>query len=75
MQVTITKFKAHCLELIDEVHQTHQDIVITRKGKPLAKLSYLPDVKADDYVGSLTGVGKTMADLTEPIAEVWEASS
>ncbi len=31
-------FKQGCLRLIDEVAETHGEIVITKRGKPLAKL-------------------------------------
>lgn len=72
MEVTITKFKARCLELIDEVYQTHEEIIITRKGKPLAKLSYVAEDEPDEYIGSLVGVGCTVGDLTEPLADNWE---
>ncbi len=31
-------FKAKCLALLDEVAQTHESLVITKYGKPVAKL-------------------------------------
>jgi prevent-host-death family protein len=32
------EFKTHCLQLIDEVNQSRVAIIVTKHGKPLAKL-------------------------------------
>ena len=31
-------FKARCLELMDEVARTRQEIIVTKYGRPIAKL-------------------------------------
>ena len=41
MQITAARFKATCLELIDRVAQTGEPVLITRRGKVLARL--VPD--------------------------------
>ena len=38
MQITAAKFKVTCLELIDRVAQTGEPVLITRRGKVLARL-------------------------------------
>lgn len=38
MQMPAGKFKALCLKLMDDVNQNHQEITITKHGKPVAKL-------------------------------------
>lgn len=37
-QVAAGFFKQHCLAIIDEVAETHQSVVISKRGKPMAKL-------------------------------------
>ncbi|MBE3064961.1 MAG: type II toxin-antitoxin system Phd/YefM family antitoxin [Candidatus Atribacteria bacterium] len=32
------QFKQHCLAIIDEVAKTHQPVVISKRGKPMARL-------------------------------------
>jgi prevent-host-death family protein len=32
------RFKAHCLRLLDEVAETGETIVVTKRGKPVAKV-------------------------------------
>jgi prevent-host-death family protein len=37
-QIPAGKFKATCLALLDEVQQNRQEILITKRGKPVARL-------------------------------------
>lgn len=37
-QVAISKFKATCLALLEEVRKTREPILITRFGKPVAQI-------------------------------------
>lgn len=32
-------FKTHCLEIMDEITQSGEEIIITKAGKPIAKLT------------------------------------
>ena len=36
--MAISKFKAKCLSLLDEVHKTIKAILVTRFGKPVGKV-------------------------------------
>lgn len=38
MTVTATEFKAKCLALIDQVHRSGETVVITKRGRVVAKL-------------------------------------
>ncbi len=38
MELTATEFKAKCLSLIDEVHKGGEPVIITKRGKVVAKL-------------------------------------
>lgn len=38
MRVSAERFRARCLELVDRVSRTREPIVITRRGRPVAKL-------------------------------------
>ncbi len=65
-------FKARCLALLDEVARTHSTIVVTKHGKPVAKLVPLDDVPAPT-VGSVT----LLADDDESYfsaEESWDAA-
>ena len=36
--ITATEFKAKCLQLLDEVQRSGQDLVISKRGKPVARV-------------------------------------
>ncbi len=36
--IDTTEFKAKCLVLLDEVREKHSELIITRRGKPVARL-------------------------------------
>jgi len=60
------KFKAQCLAVIDEVHNSRQEVVITKHGKPMAKLAPLRR-SADGIFGAMRSLGKIRGDLIGPI--------
>ena len=38
LEVAAGEFKARCLALLDEVAETGREIIVTKRGKPVAKL-------------------------------------
>ena len=66
------EFKARCLELMDEVRDRHVEIVITKHGKPVARLVPL-EQKPPSIFGYLRGTVTYHGDIVAPTGEVWEA--
>ncbi|HTW32539.1 MAG TPA: type II toxin-antitoxin system Phd/YefM family antitoxin [Candidatus Sulfotelmatobacter sp.] len=62
------QFKARCLAIMDEVQSKRQAIVITKRGKPVAKLVPV-EQKKDDIFGFFKGKGKIeiKGDIVSPI--------
>jgi prevent-host-death family protein len=60
-------FKARCLAIMDEVQAKRQAVVITKRGKPVAKLVPVEQEK-DDIFGFLKGKGKIeiKGDIVSP---------
>jgi len=48
--VGATEFKAKCLALIDQVHDTGKPITITKRGRPVAVLQPLADEDAKPWL-------------------------
>ncbi|HYU45394.1 MAG TPA: type II toxin-antitoxin system Phd/YefM family antitoxin [Terriglobales bacterium] len=68
------EFKARCLTLMEDVRSTREPVVITKRGKPVAKLVPLDDRK-DQFFDRLKGVIKIVGDIESPIEEdAWESS-
>jgi len=59
------KFKAHCLAIMDEVQAERQAVVITKRGKPIAKLVPVEKEK-DEIFGFLKGKIKVTGDIVSP---------
>jgi prevent-host-death family protein len=58
-------FKANCLAVMDEVQSKRVTVVITKHGKPVAKLVPINTDK-DEIFGFLAGKGKVTGDVVSP---------
>ena len=72
--ISAAVFKAQCLTLMDDVRSTRSPVIITKRGKPVAKLVPVDDPK-DDFIGRLKGVFEVVGDIESPIdpPEAWES--
>jgi prevent-host-death family protein len=61
------KFKVHCLAVMDEVHSKREAVLITKRGKPVAKLVPADkDGEKDDIFGFMAGKIKIVGDVVAP---------
>lgn len=72
-QIGAGQFKAHCLKLMDQVQQTHEELVITKHGQPVAKLVPVDADSNASIVGYMKGTVQVTGDIISPVDEVWEA--
>ncbi|TMB00224.1 MAG: type II toxin-antitoxin system prevent-host-death family antitoxin [Deltaproteobacteria bacterium] len=61
-------FKARCLKLLDEVAETGQEIVVTKRGKAVARLAPLKPKVQKGLLGSVL----KQDDLVSPIGDRWD---
>jgi prevent-host-death family protein len=66
-------FKANCLVVMEEVRKKRQPVIITKHGKPVAKLVPV-ESSEDDIFGFMKGEGKILGDVVSPAvpAEEWD---
>lgn len=72
MQIGAGQFKAQCLQLMDQVQQSRQEIVITKHGKPVAKLVPVEESAAQSVFGYLQGTVEIVGDIVSSLEEDWE---
>lgn len=72
--VSATDFKTHCLELIDRIQRTRGEVVVTRYGKPVARLVPV-EREGPSAVGCLRGGVLDMGDLVAATGERWDADA
>jgi prevent-host-death family protein len=66
-QVAISKFKATCLALLEEVRKTREPILITRFGKPVAQIvPPAPPQTQKRKLGGLAGSIQVTGDIVSP---------
>jgi prevent-host-death family protein len=58
-------FKANCLAVMDEVQAKRETVVITKHGKPVAKLVPV-ESQGDDIFGFLRGKVTITGDVVSP---------
>ena len=69
------EFKARCLKVMDQVRATREPVIITKRGRAVAKLVPV-DRRGDDIFGCLKGVVEIVGDIESPLVapEDWEAN-
>lgn len=66
-EVAAGEFKTHCLALLDEVAATGREIIVTKRGKPVAKVTPIEAPK------SLKGSVRVIGDIINIIdPDEWE---
>lgn len=71
-QVPAAEFKATCLELMDKVKATGAEYVITKHGKPVAKLVPVVPPKKQSILGSMKGSVLKYDRPFDPIPGEWD---
>jgi prevent-host-death family protein len=67
------EFKARCLQVMDQVSSTRTPVVITKRGKPIAKLVPAEEGRSEVF-DSLKGRIEILGDIVSPVVppEDWE---
>ena len=70
--VSVSDFKAHCLQYLEEANSLKIECVVTKRGKPIAKLIPIESKQQSFKFGSMSGTGSIKGDVVEPINTDWE---
>ena len=72
MMITAGKFKAQCLRIMDDVQKHHREVVITKYGKPVAKLVGVTARTREPLFGFLKDSVVVKGDIISPLEESWD---
>jgi antitoxin (DNA-binding transcriptional repressor) of toxin-antitoxin stability system len=69
-EIAISKFKATCLAVLENVRKARKPVRITRFGKPVAEV-VPPSVSAQPptWLGSMAGSTKIIGDIISPASD------
>ena len=75
-EIAISKFKATCLAVLEEVRKTGKPILVTRFGHPIAVINPPGSGKPAIRLGGGIGTMKILGDIVGPISDEsdWEAA-
>jgi prevent-host-death family protein len=69
-EITATQFKARCLRLLDEVAESGEALVVTKRGRPVARVE--PSAPRPDLRGSVKLL-VSPEELVKPLDVEWDA--
>ena len=73
--MAISEFKTHALKIINQLSKNHETIIVTKRGKPLAKLLPYEDAQSIKP-GQLAETLIFEDDIITPLGEdMWEVCS
>ena len=72
--ISISKFKAECLAILDRVDKTRESVVVTKFGIPIAEVVPVKKQNEGSWLGCMQGKGSIEGDLVESdFSEDWES--
>lgn len=76
-EIAISKFKATCLAVLDEVQRTGAPIRVTRFGRPIAEVVPPRPTRPDSWLGCMKDSLDVSGDIQGPVAafERWNAGA
>jgi prevent-host-death family protein len=69
--ISASQFKARCLAMLDEVAATGEEVVVTKRGRAVARVSAVTE--PESLRGSVT-FNVSGEDLLEPLDIEWDAA-
>jgi antitoxin (DNA-binding transcriptional repressor) of toxin-antitoxin stability system len=75
MTVALEQFKSSCLELINLVSRTGEEVWVAQNGQTLVKLVPAPAVPPATLFGKLAQETLVQGDIVSGVDERWEADA
>lgn len=72
--IPATQFKAQCLAILDTVQRKRTSVVISKHGKPVAKLIPIDPSPSRPLHGFMKGTAREIGDIVSPLDEEWDAN-
>jgi prevent-host-death family protein len=69
--ISAARFRATCFQVLDTVAETRQEVVVTKRGKPIARVVPLIN-RPDNIVGAMKGTIQIHGDIIGPVRVHWK---
>jgi prevent-host-death family protein len=64
-RIPVGQFKTHCFELLDDVCRSGETLIVTKHGRPVARVLPPETVSRE----SMRGTVKTLGDIVAPLED------
>ena len=64
MEINAAEFRANCFKILDQVKLTHGEVIITKRGEPIAKLVHISQPKEKDPADQIIAATARTNNLT-----------
>ncbi|MEO8735709.1 MAG: type II toxin-antitoxin system prevent-host-death family antitoxin [Edaphobacter sp.] len=71
--ISASKAKTHLLELLNTVDRKGESVIITKRGRPVAKLVPIEQTAPRSIFGWMKGSGTITGDVVGPEPDIWNA--
>ena len=74
-EIQISEFKEQCLKLFDNFSQNNQELLVTKRGRVIAKVTPILDpLNGSDFFGLLKSKAVIKNDIISPVEDGWNAT-
>jgi prevent-host-death family protein len=63
--VAVSELKTHCLRLVEKVARERRGLIVTKRGKPIARLEPIEEAPVDDRLARLRSMWVSGGDCVE----------
>jgi hypothetical protein len=73
--IELGKFQKNCITILEEISQLNKSVLISEKGKFLAKIVPVESSTKKSWLGCMAGTGQIVGDIISPAEDMsaWEA--
>ena len=75
MEIAASEFKAKCLKIMDHVNDSHEEVIVTKHGKPVVRIVSVSQSPSASLFGYMKNSVNIIGDIIKPIDEVWDVDS
>ena len=72
-EISISQFKAHCLEIINNLQNNAESVVITKRHKPVAKIESFQKLSKTSIFGIFKDKAEIKGDIVVSLNENWSS--
>jgi antitoxin (DNA-binding transcriptional repressor) of toxin-antitoxin stability system len=65
--IEISKFRANCFGLIEQIHKTGEPLRIMRYGVPVAEVVPICPDRKRQFLGDMIGTAEIVGDIVSPV--------